>query len=135
MCSTAIRANSLFLLFFLRDGSRLDLLDLGLDLLAVGVGERVGLEARLWRGLTPGLRHVLEVVEPLHAQDLFQVGATMPILFEQHRADVFRLLTYALPRMEREVGSVLDRLPCDLLVVLIVKGKHATQQQVGDHTE
>ena len=37
--------------------------------------------------------------------------------------------------MEGEVSCILDRLPCDLLIVLVVEGKHARQEQVRDDTE
>jgi len=56
----------------------------------------------------------------------------MAVLFKQGRAHVFGLLADALPRMEREVSGVLDRLPCNLLVVFVVEGQHSTQEQVGD---
>ena len=59
----------------------------------------------------------------------------MAVLLEQGRADVFGLLADALPRMEREVSRVLNRLPCYLLVVLVVERQHSAQQQGCDDTE
>ena len=37
--------------------------------------------------------------------------------------------------MEREVSRILDRLTSDLLVILVVEGQNATEEQVGDHTQ
>ena len=37
--------------------------------------------------------------------------------------------------MEREVCRYLDGLPCDLFVILIVKGKHSTEEKIADDSQ
>ena len=122
-------------LLLLVDGGGLDAVDLILDVLAAIAGESVGLEASLRASLTACLAHISVLAEPLHVQDTLKVSSLVSVLVQQSGANILSSLTDALPRMEGEVGGVLDGLSGDLLVVLVVEGEHAGEEQVGDDTE
>ena len=59
----------------------------------------------------------------------------MAIFLQKRRANVLGGLADALPRVEREIGGILDRLSRDLLVVLVVKWQNARKQEIGDDTQ
>ena len=124
---------SVFLL--LLDGGGLDAVDFVLDVVFARVRESVGLEPSLRAGLTAGLAHITKLVEPLHVQDTLKVGTLVAVLIQKSATDVLSSLTDALPWVEGEVSGVLDGLSGDLLVVLVVEGQHASEEQIGDDTE
>ena len=130
---TSPRSHSLFLLLLYLGG--LDTTNLGLDVLPARRRKRVSLESGLGAGLAAGLRDVRVLVEPLHVEDALQVGPPVAIFLQKRRANVLGGLTDALPRVEREIGRVLDRLPRDLLVVLVVERQNAREQEIGDDAQ
>eukprot|EP00354_Favella_ehrenbergii_P000837 CAMPEP_0170463072 /NCGR_PEP_ID=MMETSP0123-20130129/8323_1 /TAXON_ID=182087 /ORGANISM="Favella ehrenbergii, Strain Fehren 1" /LENGTH=162 /DNA_ID=CAMNT_0010728417 /DNA_START=355 /DNA_END=843 /DNA_ORIENTATION=- len=135
MATRRLDSYSVLLFFLVLDGGGLDLLNFFLDLRAARRSERVGGEAGLGRGAASGFRHVRKLLEPVHVEDALQVDALVSVLLQEGRAHVLRLLAHALPRVEREVGGVLNRLASDLLVVLVIEREHSAQQQVGDDAE
>ena len=96
---------------------------------------RVVPETGLRRGISSGFRYILKIGEPLHVHDSLKISPLVAILFQQGLADIFGGLADTLPRMEGEVGGVLNGLACDFFVILVVKGEHAAQKHVSDHTE
>jgi len=123
------------LFFFLSHGFGADTVYLGLDLLLAVGSEGECPEAVLWGCFATSGRNVAEILEPLHAENALQVSTFVPVLLEKRRAHLLGSLRDALPRVEREVGRVLDSLTRDLFVVLVVEGQHSTQEQVSDHAQ
>ena len=121
--------------FFLVDSFSLNANYLGLDIIIAVLSKREGREACLRRRFTSGLCHLTVIAEPLHVENAFKVGPAVSILLEKGSADILACLTDTLPRMEREVSRVLDRLPSYLFVIFVVEGKNATQKEVCDDTE
>ena len=108
--------------FLLVDSFSLNANYLGLDIVLAVLSECEGREACLWRRIASGLGHWTVLAEPFHVENAFKVGPAVTILLEEGSADILACLTDTLPRMEREVSRVLDRLTSDLFVIFVVKG-------------
>lgn len=75
------------------------------------------------------------LLEPVHAEDALEVGAPVAVLFKQSRTHVFSGLADLLPRLKLEIHIVLDSFARNLLVILIIEGKHTAEHQIGDDAE
>ena len=77
--------------------------------------------------------------EPRVVQDFLKLRAFVSALLQKlyiniivmltlTLADIFALLRDLLPRVESEIGRLVNGLARNLTVVFIIKGKHSTQQ-------
>ena len=121
--------------FLLFDSFSLNAIYLSLDIIVAILSKCEGREACLRRRLTPGLCHLTVITEPFHVEDAFKVGPAVTILLEKGSADILACLADTLPRMEREVSRILDRLPGDLFIIFVIEGKNTTQKKVCDDTK
>jgi hypothetical protein len=111
------------------------LLDLLRNLGRIRLSQRVRLELRAVPGLSPCLLCFCIVRKPFHREHLLETRPLGAVFFEQGSANGDGCLADLVPGTKRKVGRVLDGLASNLFVVLVVEGKHATQQQVRYHTK
>lgn len=50
-------------------------------------------------------------------------------------AKIFALIGNFLPRVEREIGRLIDCLSGDLSVIFVIERQHTAEQQVDDDTQ
>jgi len=72
---------------------------------------------------------------PGHVKTLLKSRALVTVLVQEGRAYIDGLLADVLPGIKVELRGILDRLPCNFFVILIIEGEDSTQHEVGDNTE
>jgi hypothetical protein len=103
-------------------------LDLLLKLRVVGGSQGVALEVSFLTGFISTLVLCFEFLEPRHVHHSLHVGPLGAVLLEHGGDARDRLLADLIPGREREVGLILDGLPRNLFIFLIVEGKHSRHQ-------
>ena len=75
------------------------------------------------------------VREPLVLQNILETEPLLTIFLEQPLDKVASGSGNLVPRLKGEVRRILDGLPSDLFVILVVEREDAAQEQVNDDAE
>ncbi len=76
--------------------------------------------------------YLFELLKPLKVHNLLKRWSFCSVFLKHGLARSLAFLTYLVPWTKAKVSRILNSLPCNFAVIVVVKGKHTAKKKVGD---
>lgn len=76
--------------------------------------------------------NLFELLKPLKVHNLLKRWSFCSVFLKHGLARSLAFFTYLVPGTKAEVRRILNSLPCNFAVIVVVKRKHTAKEKVGD---